>query len=143
MDEHNNGGNDFVRVHESDNGESGGDFKYSGTGSDKKDGNKSFGGNFPKNPFKDIVFYFSYAAAMAVLNALPFPLMTFIVDRDWSYFIYVLCIPYAVAGLILWAFTRKKNGAVALGMLFGCQTPFYVVCLLTGGCGMYSNWINA
>ncbi len=49
----------------------------------------------------------------------------------------MLSIPMAFIGVIIWSFLRRKNRPVALGILFAGFTPFVIIFLFTGGCGLF------
>ena len=91
-----------------------------------------------ENPLKKGSFYGAYlisivslAVASLLVSGGRFSLY------DWQLGMLLLCIPYAVLGLIIWSVVRKSNRPVALGVLFGCATPLLVVFIVTGGCGLF------
>ena len=93
------------------------------------------------NPFKSKWFYLAYMVTLIALYALLRLLMGRFASDDLPLIILVLCIAYVIIGLIVWAIIKTRNVAVALGVLFGSQTPFVAVCILTGGLGLYLNWL--
>ena len=93
------------------------------------------------NPFKDKIFYLSYAASLAVLCAASILILRSITGEDWwTPVTLALCVPSIIVGIIVWAAFKRRRLALALGILFGSQTPFVIVCALTGGCGLYTYW---
>ena len=94
-----------------------------------------------KNPFKDKMFYLSYVVTLVVLCAVSIPLLRSITGQDWwTPVTLALCIPSIIVGIIVWTTLKRRRLALALGILFGSQTPFVIVCALTGGCGLYTYW---
>ena len=87
-----------------------------------------------ENPFKNRKFYIAFFVTLIILCAFPFLVSGGI--HDWTIGVLLLCIPYAIAGLIIWIIMRKRNRAVALGVLLGGVTPFVAVFIVTGGCGL-------
>jgi hypothetical protein len=94
-----------------------------------------------ENPFTNILFYVAYIVTMIIINGIPFIFMDSISGEKWSRLMYMFCVPYVVIGLAVWSFVKRMNASVALGLLFGFQTPFAAVCLMTGGCGLYMKWV--
>ncbi|MGL5439489.1 MAG: hypothetical protein ACRDA4_03775 [Filifactoraceae bacterium] len=86
-----------------------------------------------KNPFKEMKFYIAYV--ITVLTPVAIAITTNM--NVWLMMIFIICIPYILVGLVIWAILRKKNRSIALGILFGSITPFIVVFLFTGGCGLF------
>jgi len=60
-----------------------------------------------------------------------------ILDSDWVIAAMVLSMPYVALGFFTWLFVRQSNRPVALGILLGCATPFLIVFIVTGGCGLF------
>ena len=105
---------------------------------DVNDVNES-GGKPPKeNPFKNWRLYAAYLLTIAILAAISW-LLTFgdSSESNWTISVLLLCIPYIIAGVIVWAIVRNKNRPIALGILFGSITPFIAVFIVTGGCGLF------
>jgi hypothetical protein len=88
--------------------------------------------------FKNRLFYIAYIATLAAICTISLPLMRIFAGE---LVILALCITFIIAGLIAWAIVKPKSIAVALGVLFGSQTPFVVVCVITGGLGLYLTWL--
>jgi len=96
------------------------------------------GGQPPKeNPFKNWKFYAAYLITITILAAVSWLLIGGGSDNYWITGLLLLCIPYIISGLIVWAVIRRKNRSIALGILFGSITPFIVVFCVTGGCGLF------
>ena len=94
-----------------------------------------------KHLLKDPLFYTAYMAAVAVLYVASIPhLRSFSDENWWAQITLWLCIPAILAGVVIWAIVKRRNMSIAMGILFGSQTPFYIVCILTGGCGLYTYW---
>ena len=91
-------------------------------------------GQPPKEtPFKKWSFYVAYLAAAA-----PLFIISCIEGKFIGWGIYLLNIPYAIVGLIIWAivgFAAKKK-TVALGILLGSLTPAVFMFVATDGCGL-------
>ncbi len=86
------------------------------------------------NPFKNRAFYIAYFLTIGISCAIAWILMGS--DSYWFIGVMLLCIPYAIVGVIAWAIIKKRNRAVALGILLASLTPFIFVFLGTGGCGL-------
>ena len=87
------------------------------------------------NPFKDWRFYATYFITIAILF-----IISFLLVRGETYLLislFILSIPYALIGLVVSAIVRMNNNkSVASGILLGSITPFIVVFISTGGCGL-------
>ena len=90
-----------------------------------------------ENIFKSPRFYAAYLAAILVLCVASWIIPGDGGTNNWLFGVLLLCIPYIIIGLIAWAVLRKKNRAIALGILLGSITPFIAVFIGTGGCGLY------
>jgi len=91
------------------------------------------------NPFNSISLYVSYLVTGGFLCGIPL-LLARGSSSDWTFSMLIICIPCVVIGIIAWLNVRKTKRAAALGILFGCLTPFVIVFILTGGCGLTPNF---
>jgi len=93
------------------------------------------GGQPPKeNPFKNWRFYAAYFITIVILATVSWILTGG--DNYWILGVLLLSIPYIIVGLIVWVIVRRKNRPISLGILFGSMTPFIVMFIVTGGCGL-------
>jgi len=90
-----------------------------------------------KNPFKSGSFFRAYFITIVVLAALPLLNGSGFSYSDWMLFTMIFSLPLIAVGLIIWSLSRHRNKPVALGVLFGCMTPFIVIFIVTGGCGLF------
>ena len=89
----------------------------------------------PQNPFKNWRFYVAYFAMIII----PFVISLIITSGDFWVALVIMSlisIPYGIVGVIIWAIVRRKNKAVALGILLGGMTPFNIACIALGGCAL-------
>ena len=92
-------------------------------------------------PHKEPLFYLSYLFTLGTLCVASTPLLNGFGDPDWwARITLTLCIPAIIVGMVIWAILKRRNAAVALGILFSSQTPFFIICILSGGCGLYTYW---
>ncbi|MCL2815333.1 MAG: DUF4407 domain-containing protein [Oscillospiraceae bacterium] len=90
-----------------------------------------------ENPFKNKKFYIAYFAAVLFLFAVSWIFGGF---YGWMFVAMIFGIPYAILGTIVWAVmwatAPHRSRALALGIFLGCITPFIVIFIVTGGCGL-------
>ena len=91
-----------------------------------------------RDPFSDLRFYGAYFLTLLIFAAASWLLTGGYRDYGaWTIGALLLSIPYIIAGLIAWSIMRKKNRAIALGLLYGSITPMIVIFIVTDGCGMF------
>ncbi len=92
-------------------------------------------GELKENPFKSKDFYIAFLLSLGI----PILMTVFatLVINEYSFIFYLFAIiPYAIIGVFLWLGLRKTNRPRALGLMFGCSTPFIGIFILSGGCGL-------
>lgn len=90
--------------------------------------------NDRENPFKNPKFYIGYFCGLI-------PLAWGVISDDgayWDLFVMIVSIPYFGISFFIWLVLKRKNRALALGILLAGITPLIMIFLLTGGCGLLS-----
>ncbi|MDR0476745.1 MAG: hypothetical protein LBH14_02230 [Desulfobulbaceae bacterium] len=104
--------------------------------------NKSGGQPEKGNPFKNWLFYVSYLITLVVLTAIT---LLFTAGTDLSYWVipaFMVSIPSIIVGIVIGFVMWNKNRSVALGILLGSITPFIIIFVGTGGCGLFNKGIH-
>ena len=90
-----------------------------------------------KNLFKNWTFYTTYFVVIGIFFLITWLFTGGFTGDYWIINAMLLCIPYALVGLVGWAIAQIKSKAMALGILLAGITPFVVIFVMTGGCGLW------